>query len=156
MPDVGSEPIRILGILTGILYDRSSPLSSVSETRRNLFCHRNRTEEKLPPTWGRLAAPTPLPISRPECVASALALCWQYVKVFSVCCQHVDSVLATLAPRWQHILTGCSFYSLCYTQLLIFISVFLFTQCHSLGEWDCGHSHGWLPCPFSHISYLYW
>ena len=36
--------------MTVILYDKTSPLSSVNETRRELFCHKNRAMYKLPPT----------------------------------------------------------------------------------------------------------
>ena len=36
--------------MTVILYDKTSPLSSVNETRRELFCHKNRAMDKLPPT----------------------------------------------------------------------------------------------------------
>ena len=36
--------------LTVILYDKTSPLNSVNETRRELFCQRNRAMDKLPPT----------------------------------------------------------------------------------------------------------
>ena len=32
------------------LYDRTSSLSSVNETRRELFCHKNRAMDKLPST----------------------------------------------------------------------------------------------------------
>ena len=36
--------------MTVILYDKTSPRSSVNETRRELFCHKNRAMDKLPPT----------------------------------------------------------------------------------------------------------
>ena len=36
--------------LTVILYDKTSPLSSVNEARMELFCHKNREMDKLPPT----------------------------------------------------------------------------------------------------------
>lgn len=36
--------------LTVILYDKTSHLNSVNETRRELFCQRNRAMDKLPPT----------------------------------------------------------------------------------------------------------
>ena len=36
--------------LTVILYDKTSPLSSVNEARMELFCHKNRAMDKLPPT----------------------------------------------------------------------------------------------------------
>ena len=36
--------------MTVILYDKTRPLSSVNETRRELFCHKNRAMDKLTPT----------------------------------------------------------------------------------------------------------
>ena len=36
--------------MTVIIYDKTSPLSYVNETRRELFCHKNRAMDKLPPT----------------------------------------------------------------------------------------------------------
>ena len=36
--------------MTVILYDKTSPLSSVNETRRERFCHKNMAMDKLPPT----------------------------------------------------------------------------------------------------------
>ncbi|KAK3889183.1 hypothetical protein Pcinc_006755 [Petrolisthes cinctipes] len=48
--DVADEHFKKLESLTVILYDRTSPLSSINEARRELFCQKNRTMDKLPPT----------------------------------------------------------------------------------------------------------
>ena len=45
-----SEQFHEIERLTVILYDKTSASSSVNETRRNLFCHKNRAIDKLPPT----------------------------------------------------------------------------------------------------------
>ena len=37
-----------------ILYDKTSPLSSVNETRKELFCHKNRSMDRIPPTQNAL------------------------------------------------------------------------------------------------------
>ena len=49
-----SEQFHEIGRLTVILYDKTSASSSVNETRRNLFCHKNRAMDKLPPTSNAL------------------------------------------------------------------------------------------------------
>ena len=49
-----SEHFQVLERLTVVLYDKSSPSNSINETRRSLFCHENRTMEKLPPTQDAL------------------------------------------------------------------------------------------------------
>jgi hypothetical protein len=48
--DIDGDPFTKLERLTVILYDKTSPLSTVNETRRELFCQNNRAMEKLPPT----------------------------------------------------------------------------------------------------------
>ena len=48
--DLEDEPFQKLERLTVILYDKTSPLSCVNETRRELFCQKNRAIGKLPPT----------------------------------------------------------------------------------------------------------
>ena len=48
--DMDEDQFQKLERLTVILYDKISHLSSVSETRRELFCHKNRATDKLPPT----------------------------------------------------------------------------------------------------------
>ncbi|KAK3733416.1 hypothetical protein QZH41_012173, partial [Actinostola sp. cb2023] len=47
---IESEIFRKLERLTIIMYDKSSPLESVNETRMVIFCKHNRSMEKLPPT----------------------------------------------------------------------------------------------------------
>ena len=51
---VDSEHFQVLERLTVVLYDKSSPSNSINETRRSLFCHENRSMEKLPPTQDAL------------------------------------------------------------------------------------------------------
>ena len=48
--DVNDDRFKELERLTVIMYDKASPLSSVNETRRELFCQKNRAMDKLPPT----------------------------------------------------------------------------------------------------------
>ena len=48
--DVDDKHFKKLERLTVILYDRTSPLSSVNEARRELFCQKNRAMDRLPPT----------------------------------------------------------------------------------------------------------
>ena len=45
-----SEQFHEIQRLTVVLYDKTSASSSVNETRRNLFCHKNHAMDKLPPT----------------------------------------------------------------------------------------------------------
>ncbi|KAI0241547.1 hypothetical protein LSAT2_023843, partial [Lamellibrachia satsuma] len=40
--------------LTVILYDKSSPLSSVNQTRKDIFCLKNQSIERMPPTQDAL------------------------------------------------------------------------------------------------------
>lgn len=49
-----SESFQKLERVTVILYDRTSSLSSVNETRKELFCQKNPPLEKLPPTQDAL------------------------------------------------------------------------------------------------------
>ncbi|CAB3981604.1 Hypothetical predicted protein, partial [Paramuricea clavata] len=49
-----SESFQKLERLTVILYDRTSSLSSVNETRKELFCQKSPPMEKLPPTQDAL------------------------------------------------------------------------------------------------------
>ena len=51
--DTDSEYFRLFERFTVILYNKSS-LESVNEARMELFCHGNRTMEKIPPTQGAL------------------------------------------------------------------------------------------------------
>ena len=51
--DIDCEHFKELERLTVILYDKSSPFSSINETRKALFCH-NRAMDKLPPTQDAL------------------------------------------------------------------------------------------------------
>ena len=37
-----------------VLYDRTSPLTSINETREELFCKKNRSIERIPPTQNTL------------------------------------------------------------------------------------------------------
>ena len=48
--DIDDNHFQKLEKLTVILHDKTSPLSSVNETRWELFCHNNRAMDKLPPT----------------------------------------------------------------------------------------------------------
>ena len=49
-----SRQFQKLERLTVILYDNSSPSSSIVQKRKELFCHGSRTMEKLPPTQNTL------------------------------------------------------------------------------------------------------
>ena len=40
--------------LVVVLYDRTSPLSSVNEVREELFCRKNRSVDRIPPTQDAL------------------------------------------------------------------------------------------------------
>ncbi|XP_061894509.1 uncharacterized protein LOC133644183 [Entelurus aequoreus] len=51
---VDSEHFQTLERLTVILYNRSSPLNSISQTRKELFCQDSRPMERLPPTQDAL------------------------------------------------------------------------------------------------------
>ena len=52
--DADSDNFQKLERLTVILYDKWSPSFSINETRKLLFCHENRSMEKLPPTQDAL------------------------------------------------------------------------------------------------------
>jgi len=52
--DVDSDLFQKLERLTVILYNRASPLTSINQTRRELFCYKNHAMEKLPPTQDAL------------------------------------------------------------------------------------------------------
>jgi len=47
--DVDSGLFQKLERLTVILYNTASPLTSINQTRRELFCYKNHAMEKLPP-----------------------------------------------------------------------------------------------------------
>ena len=49
-----SVHFRNIERLIVILYDKTSPLSSVNETRKELFCHKNRSMDRIPPTQNAL------------------------------------------------------------------------------------------------------
>ena len=51
---VDCQKFQKLEILTVILYDKSSPVSSINQARKELFCHANRQMEKRPPTQDAL------------------------------------------------------------------------------------------------------
>ena len=40
--------------LVVVLYDRTSPLSSVNEAREELFCQKNQSVDRIPPTQDAL------------------------------------------------------------------------------------------------------
>ena len=40
--------------LVVVLYDRTSPVSSVNEAREELFCRKNRSADRIPPTQDAL------------------------------------------------------------------------------------------------------
>ena len=48
--DVDDDLSKKIEKLTIILYDETSSLRSINDTKRQLFCHKNRTMDKLPPT----------------------------------------------------------------------------------------------------------
>jgi len=48
--DVDSDLFQKLERPTVIVYDRASPLTSINQTRRELFCYKNHAVEKLPPS----------------------------------------------------------------------------------------------------------
>ena len=52
--DVDSQQFQKLERLTVILYDKSSPESSINQARKEIFCRANRQMEKLPPTQDAL------------------------------------------------------------------------------------------------------
>lgn len=52
--DINSEHFQRLERLTIILYDKSSSVTSINETRKKLFCHNNKAMERLPPTQDAL------------------------------------------------------------------------------------------------------
>ena len=47
---VEAQHFQLLEHFTVILYDKTSDLEFVDEARRELFCHKNRTMENIPPT----------------------------------------------------------------------------------------------------------
>ena len=48
--DVDDDYLKKIERLTVILYDKTSPLRSINDTRKELFCHKIRAVDKLPPT----------------------------------------------------------------------------------------------------------
>ena len=52
--DVDCQQFQKLERLTVIVYDKSSPLCSINQVRKELFCHGNRAMERLPPTQDAL------------------------------------------------------------------------------------------------------
>ena len=52
--NLDSDYFQTIERFTVILYDKTSPLSYVNETRKELFCMKNRAMEKLPPTQDSL------------------------------------------------------------------------------------------------------
>lgn len=52
--DIQSDSFRILERFTITLYQRTSPLESVNEVRREMFCQQNKTMETIPPTQAAL------------------------------------------------------------------------------------------------------
>ena len=48
--DLKSPYFQLLEHFTVIVYDKTSALKSVNEARKELFCKRNKSLEKLPPT----------------------------------------------------------------------------------------------------------
>ena len=48
--DASSPHFKKLERLAIIIYDKTSPLENVNEARLDIFCHKNRTMDKLPPT----------------------------------------------------------------------------------------------------------
>ena len=52
--NVDSEHFQTLERLTVILYNKSSPLNSINQTRKELFCQESRPMERLPPTQDAL------------------------------------------------------------------------------------------------------
>ncbi len=47
---ITSEAVNVLERFTCILYDKSTPLTSVNELRQELFCKRGKSMENIPPT----------------------------------------------------------------------------------------------------------
>ena len=52
--DVGTENFQLLERFTVILYDKTSDLQHVDEARKELFCQKEKTMERLPPTQDAL------------------------------------------------------------------------------------------------------
>ena len=52
--DVDCQQFQKLERLTVKVYDKSSPLCSINQVRKELFCHGNRAMERLPPTQDAL------------------------------------------------------------------------------------------------------
>ena len=52
--DVHSDHFWKIERLIVILYDRTSPLSTVNEVREELFCRKNRSVDRIPPTQDAL------------------------------------------------------------------------------------------------------
>jgi len=48
--DNGSQYFQMLERFLVVLYNKTSEQENVDEARMNLFCHRNRIIEKIPPT----------------------------------------------------------------------------------------------------------
>ncbi|KAK3880452.1 hypothetical protein Pcinc_015054 [Petrolisthes cinctipes] len=51
---VGTQHFQLLERFTVILYDKTSALEHVDETRKELFCQKGKTMEALPPTQDAL------------------------------------------------------------------------------------------------------
>jgi len=49
-----SGHFRNIEWLIVILYDKTNSLSSVNETRKELFCHKNQSMDRIPPTQNAL------------------------------------------------------------------------------------------------------
>ena len=52
--DIDSPHFKLLEHFTVIMYDKTSELQCVNEARKDLFCHKGRMMEKLPPTQDAL------------------------------------------------------------------------------------------------------
>ena len=52
--DPESDHFKKIERLIVVLYDRTSPLTSVNETREDLFCRKSRSVERIPPTQNAL------------------------------------------------------------------------------------------------------
>ena len=52
--DTDSNNFQLLERLIVVLYDKSSPLTSVNEIRQDLLCQRNISMDRLPPTQNAL------------------------------------------------------------------------------------------------------
>ncbi len=48
--DVDAEHFQLLERLTIVMYDKTSSLECVDEARNEIFCQKEKTMERLPPT----------------------------------------------------------------------------------------------------------